>query len=120
MIPAFLRPFLAALLMVPLLSLAGWATAHGIDITDEQVHKAVDYLCEVAIPVLAGLAVITRRLIDKKANPANTASSHLAVDGKFAAAGIKRAEKRAERADSQELPRRAVFHPPADAPPEQD
>lgn len=77
-----LRPFLAALLMIPLLSLAGYATAHGITITDEQVHKAVDYLCEVAIPLLAGLAVIVRRLVDKKANPDNAASTHAAVEGK--------------------------------------
>lgn len=82
MIPDFLRPFLSALLMIPLLSLAGYATAHGITITNDQVHKAVDYLCEVGFPILAGLAVIFRRLVDKKANPDNAASTGAAAAGK--------------------------------------
>lgn len=125
MIPAFLRPFLAALLMIPLLSLAGWATAHGIEITDDQVHKAVDYLCEVVIPVLAGLAVITRRLVDKKVNPDNAASSHAAVLGKAKQHQRKQAraiEARIEKAgaevpaplppNSPELPPRPPFFRP--------
>lgn len=92
-----LRPFLAALLMIPLLSLAGYATAHGIEITDTQVHKAVDYTLEFAFPVLAGLSVIVRRAIDKKTNPGNAASSHLATALKSESLAIKEGEKAAKR-----------------------
>lgn len=98
MIPDFLRPFLSALIMIPLLALAGWATAHGITITDDQVHKAVDYLCEVGFPLLAGLAVIIRRVVDKKANPDNAASTHAAAAGK-----AKQRQRQQNRALEQRL-----------------
>lgn len=97
MIPPFLRPFLAALIMVPLLSLAGWATAHGITITDTQVHQAVDYLLEIAFPVLAGLSVIIRRSVDKKVNPDNAASAHAAALGKVKQNQRKRTRALEER-----------------------
>src|SRR5215210_777478 len=131
MIPAFLRPFLAAILMVPLLSLAGWIAAHGGPaFPDEQIHKIVDYVLELVFPVMAALAVVFRRFVDKKANPTNTASAHLAVDGKVAVKEMLAAEKSA-KADtlvntevpfptpdnSPELPpRQPMFRPPADEP----
>ena len=101
MIPPFLRPFLAAILMAPLMSLAGWATAQGFEVTNEQVAQAVDYILTVGIPVLASLAVILRRFIDKKANPANTASGHLATQGvaqKNEILAAKKTEERLEKA----------------------
>lgn len=127
MIPSFLRPFLAAVLMIPLLSLAGWATAHGIEITDEQVHKAVDYVLEIGFPVLTGLAVIVRRLIDKKANPGNAASSHVAEAETALAKNLKateRVQERQEKAGVAEQPlppkleefERRHWYPPEDQP----
>jgi hypothetical protein len=96
MIPTFLRPFLAAILAPILLSLAGQAAAHGITITDAQVHEAVDYLVTWVIPIMAGLSVVIRRVIDKWANPGNAASSHVAAVEKELSVDLKRSEKSAK------------------------
>lgn len=74
-----LRPFLAAILSIPLRMLAGWLAAHGYaEITGEQIDKAVYALLVWILPVLSALGIIFRRLVDKKANPGNAASSHVA------------------------------------------
>lgn len=115
MIPSFLRPFLSALLIIPILSLAGWIAAHGgPTIPDEQIHKIVDYLLELVFPVLTGLAVIGRRFIDKKANPDNAASSHAAAIGvakQVARKQTRAIEERIEKAGVQDA---AVVPPPSE------
>jgi hypothetical protein len=65
------------------MSLAGYLAAHnGPTIPTEQIHKIVDYLLELVFPLFAGGAVLFRRLVDKKVNPDNAASSSAAMAGK--------------------------------------
>lgn len=114
MIPAALRPFLAALLTLPLRSLAGWLTARGIEMSGDQVSDAVEAVLVWGWPILSVLGIVARRYADKWINPLNTASSHLAVEGKLAASDIKRAEKSAQITELVETEPGTMFRPPQD------
>lgn len=88
-----LRPFLAALLTLPLRALAGWLTARGIEgITEEKVSAVVEAALVWGLPLVSTLGIIGRRLIDKWANPGNAASSHVASVEKELSKDLKRAE----------------------------
>lgn len=113
MIPDALRPFLAALLTLPLRSLAGWLAAKGYtEITGEQITHAVNALLVWILPALSTLAVVVRRLADKKINPDNAASTHAAAIGKAKQRARKETRKLEERLNAAGLKQRDTPVPP--------
>jgi hypothetical protein len=112
-----LRPFLSRGIGL----LVGWlvgqaALRYGVTVPDEVRDYLIDGL-NTMVGVL-GTYFLTHRTLDKKLNPADTASSHLAAEGKVEARAIKVAEQTAARtaafgaADPLEEPPRRLYRPP--------
>jgi hypothetical protein len=74
-----LRPFLSRIVATVLGGAFGWLTTK----TGIEVDPATQ--ASIAGAVVVGVYGVAHKLIDKKVNPADSASKHLAVDGKVAA-----------------------------------
>jgi hypothetical protein len=94
-LPDTLRPFLSRIIAVLVAAGVSWLTVHGVLNLDEATrHDFVDSI----VGLLAEFTTIyfaTHRLADKKFNPSDAASKHLAVEGKIDVARIKTAEHEA-------------------------
>lgn len=92
-----LRPFISRYAAILVAYVGGWLTVkYGVDLPPELRDVLKDTLSAVALFMVT--YVTTHRLVDKKVNPADTASEHLAVEGKAEARAAKVAERTADRA----------------------
>lgn len=100
-----LRPFLAALLAPLVTSLAGYLAVHyEIQFSTDQQHQMVEAVVSVVIPAMLAINAVIRTTIDKKVNPSNSASTHLAVEGKQKVEAVKAAERVDDKARAIGLP----------------
>jgi hypothetical protein len=97
-IPTFLRPFLSALIAIPIRALAGWLAYRGFDIDEKSIREAIIWAVTVAVPLMAFVGEWARRIVDRWVNPANTASGTLADIGKVEAKIHRRVRRQAKRA----------------------
>jgi hypothetical protein len=89
-----LRPFLSRILAAFIAALCTWLTSrYKIEIEGDLQKALADALSAF---VLTSSYAVSHRLLDKFFNPADTASSHLAVVGKEEVAAIKTVERTAE------------------------
>ena len=77
-----LRPFISYILAPFLTAIAGWLMVNfGIEITNQQIHDIAEKLATYVFPLLMMANGVIRTLINRKTNPANAATSHLAEEG---------------------------------------
>lgn len=83
----FLRPYLARIIAAAVAALIGWVvTKLGIDATSvDQTALATSVGTFLTLVVYS----VAHKLFDKSINPADSASTHLAVQGKQDAANLK-------------------------------
>jgi hypothetical protein len=88
-----LRPFLSRILAPLISAVFTWLAVHyGINFADDTREQVIEALVVVIIPLAQIVNGVAHRVIDKKINPADTASTHLAQEGKAEVAAIKVAE----------------------------
>lgn len=89
-----LRPFLSRVIAALVSTLATWLLVHyGIDLDDATRHQLVDAIVGIIIPTFTVAYALAHKTLDKKLNPADSASKHLAVEGKAESTAIKTAER---------------------------
>jgi uncharacterized protein YcbK (DUF882 family) len=84
-----LRPFLSRVLAPVITAFVMWLLHLGIDLGPDASAHLTEYATVIAIALFSVLNGVIHRLIDKKVNPGDTASSHLAVEAKEAATEAK-------------------------------
>jgi uncharacterized membrane protein len=76
----WLRPFLSRLISTLVAALAAWLTTrYGINLDTETQGKIIEDVVTIVLPVFGIVNSVVHKLIDKRINPGDTASSHLAV-----------------------------------------
>lgn len=87
-----LRPFLSRLLSPVISALAGYLLVHyGINFDKETQAQINEQLITWIIPLVLAIYGLVHRLFDKRFNPGDAASSHLAKQESAEATDIKRA-----------------------------
>jgi uncharacterized membrane protein (DUF441 family) len=89
-----LRPYLSRLIAAALAGLVTWLAGKGIALDDTSVHTLTEAGVVVALTVFQALYAIIHRTIDKKVNPGDAASSHIAAASKLESAELKSVAKR--------------------------
>jgi hypothetical protein len=85
-----LRPFLSRIIGWAVAGLCGWlAVRFGVSIDTDTQTELVVALVGVVIPLMGGVASVVHRLVDKRLNPGDAASSHLAVVERAETAELK-------------------------------
>lgn len=93
-----LRPFISRFLGIAVGGLVTWLTVHyGLNLDEASRHDLVDTFVKLIVEFMA-VYIATHRIADKKFNPADTAGSHLAAEGRRESTRIKKNAKAAKRA----------------------
>lgn len=86
-----LRPFLSRLIAPFITAFLGYlALKFGIDFGADAAGNFTEYAVVVILAVFTAVSGVMHRLIDKKVNPGDAASSHLAATEKVEATMLKR------------------------------
>lgn len=73
-----LRPFLSRVIGTVVGALVAWLAAKGINIDAKTQQQVIEALITIIIPVYSIAREIVHRLIDKRINPADAASTRIA------------------------------------------
>lgn len=89
-----MQVFLARILAAWIAGLAGWLMVKfGIAITPEDQANFVTHLVGIVIPAMTTIYAIIHKMVSKKLNPGDAASSHLAEREASETAAIKASER---------------------------
>lgn len=93
-----LRPYISRPVAVLIAFLVTWLGSKGINL-DPETQSHIQGLLETAVFLI--IYAVSHRTLDKKVNPGDSASSHLAVQEAAESQDLKEVEKTAERRAAQ-------------------
>lgn len=86
----FFRPILARLLAAAIAGFCGWLVVRfGINVDADTQQQLAEALVGIVLPIVLGLYAVAHKWLNKRINPGDTASSHLAEKSQAEAARLK-------------------------------
>lgn len=87
-----LRPFLSRVIGALVAAFAAWLAAKGFDFDKDTQQQMVENLVGIILPLFGVIWAVVHKLIDKKVNPGDAASSQLIEEHHIENAQLKAAD----------------------------